>query len=119
MLRTEQPSATEPRVEEKLSDDEMRDLEEASMEVIKPEGRVNLYGIAPESEPYLPEEAGDPRVFRGRVAEADVHEQLFAWVAQGVVNPEDWISHRMPWTEYQRGFDMVASKKANKVVLTF
>jgi hypothetical protein len=25
----------------------------------------------------------------------------------------------MPWTDYQRGFDMVASKKANKVVLTF
>ena len=89
------------------------------LEVVKPEGRVNLYGIAPESEPYLPEEEGDPRVFRGKVAEAEVHDPFFDWVEQGVVNPEDWISHCMPWAEYQRGFDMIADKSANKVVLTF
>ena len=89
------------------------------LEVVKPEGRVNLYGIAPESEPYLPEQEGDRRVFRGKVAEAEVHEPLFAWVEQGLVDPEDWISHHMPWTEYRRGFDMVADKSANKVVLTF
>jgi len=89
------------------------------LEVVKADGRVNLYGIAPESEPYLPEEEGDPRVFRGKVAEAETHEQLLDWIEQGRVDPGDWISHQMPWTEYQRGFDMVASKEANKVVLTF
>jgi threonine dehydrogenase-like Zn-dependent dehydrogenase len=89
------------------------------LQVVKPDGRVNLYGIAPESEPYLPEEEGDPRVFRGKVAEAEVHEQLIEWVEQGKVHPADWISHQMPWTDYQRGFDMVARKEANKVVLTF
>ena len=89
------------------------------LEVVKADGRINLYGIAPESEPYLPEEEGDPRVFRGRVAEAEVHEQLLELVEQGRVNPADWISHQMPWTEYSRGFDMVARKEANKVVLTF
>ena len=57
------------------------------LEVVKPEGRVNLYGIAPLSEPYLPEEEGDPRVFRGKVAEAEAHERLIEWVEQGVVNP--------------------------------
>ena len=55
------------------------------LQVVKPEGRVNLYGIAPESEPYLPEEEGDPRVFRGKVAEAEAHEQLIEWVEQGKV----------------------------------
>ena len=89
------------------------------LEVVKPEGRINLYGIAPLSEPYLPAEEREPRVFRGKVAEAEVHEQLLEWVEQGKVAPEDWISHQMPWTEYRRGFDMVASKKANKVVLMF
>lgn len=89
------------------------------LEVVKPEGRINLYGIAPLSEPYLPAEEQDPRVFRGKVAEAEVHEQLLEWVEQGKVDPEDWVSHQMPWTEYRRGFDMVASKKANKVVLMF
>jgi threonine dehydrogenase-like Zn-dependent dehydrogenase len=89
------------------------------LEVVKPYGRVNLYGIAPLSEPYLPEEEGDPRVFRGKVAEAEAHERLIEWVEQGRVNLAEWISHQMPWTEYQRGFDMVAGKEANKVVLTF
>jgi threonine dehydrogenase-like Zn-dependent dehydrogenase len=53
------------------------------------------------------------------VAEAEAHDQLLEWVEQGKVNPEDWISHHIPWTEYQRGFDMVARKEASKVVLTF
>ena len=89
------------------------------LQVVEPDGRVNLYGIAPESQPYLPEEESDPRVFRGKVAEAEAHEQLIEWVAQGKVHPGDWISHQVPWTDYQRGFDMVASKEANKVVLIF
>jgi len=89
------------------------------LQVAKPEGRVNLYGIAPESDPYLPEEASDPRVFRGKVAEAEAHDQLLHWVSQGRVDLQDWISHQMPWTEYERGFELVKSKTANKVVLTF
>jgi threonine dehydrogenase-like Zn-dependent dehydrogenase len=89
------------------------------LEVVKADGRVNLYGIAPESKPYLPQEEADPRVFRGKVAEAETHEQLLDWIEQGRVDPGDWVSHQMPWTEYQRGFDMVASKEASKVALTF
>jgi len=89
------------------------------LEVLKPEGRVNLYGIPPEAEPYLPEEAADPRVFRGKVAEAEVHELLLQWVKEGEIDLEAWISHQMPWTEYERGFELVHQKKANKVVLTF
>jgi threonine dehydrogenase-like Zn-dependent dehydrogenase len=88
------------------------------LQVLKPEGKVNLYGIAPESEPYLAEQEADPRVFRGSVAEAEEHEALLKWVAQGHVNLADWISHVMPWTDYRHGFDMVADKRANKVVLT-
>jgi threonine dehydrogenase-like Zn-dependent dehydrogenase len=89
------------------------------LQVVKPDGRVNLYGIAPESEPYLPDEASDPRVFRSRVAEAEAHEALLAWVDEGKVALADWISHVMPWTDYCRGFDMIQRKEANKVVLTF
>jgi threonine dehydrogenase-like Zn-dependent dehydrogenase len=89
------------------------------LQVVKADGRINLYGIAPESEPYLTDEEKDPRVFRGPVAEAEEHERLLAWVAEGKVEPSQWISHKMPWTDYQRGFEMVATKEANKVVLTF
>jgi threonine dehydrogenase-like Zn-dependent dehydrogenase len=89
------------------------------LQVTKPEGRVNLYGIAPESEPYLEDEETDPRVFRGKVAEAEAHDQLLGWVQEGSVRLEEWVSHQMPWTEYERGFELVKSKTANKVVLTF
>lgn len=89
------------------------------VQVIKPDGRINLYGIAPQSLPYLAEEEGDPRVFRGSVAEAEEHERLLAWVEQGRVRLSEWISHQMPWAEYRAGFEMVADKKANKAVLMF
>ena len=89
------------------------------LQVVKVDGRVNLYGIAPESEPYLPDETSDPRVFRSAVAEAEAHDKLLDWVAQGQVILSDWISHAMPWTEYRRGFDMIAHKTANKVALTY
>jgi L-iditol 2-dehydrogenase len=89
------------------------------LQIVRAGGRVNLYGIAPASEPYLPEEESDPRVFRAQVAEAEAHDRLLAWVGKGAVQLSEWISHDMPWAEYRRGFDMVARKAANKVVLTF
>ncbi len=89
------------------------------LQVVGTEGRVNLYGIAPESEPYLPEEESDPRVFRSQVAEAEVHDKLLGWIEQGQVRLADWISHELPWKDYRRGFEMVKDKTANKVVLTF
>jgi threonine dehydrogenase-like Zn-dependent dehydrogenase len=87
------------------------------LEVVKADGRVNLYGVAPESAPYPSGEELDPRVFRGQVAEAEAHDRLFDWVARGEVDLDDWISHQLPWTEYRRGFEMVEHKTANKVAL--
>jgi len=90
-----------------------------SLQVTRSDGRINLYGIAPASEPYQAEEESDRRVFRGKVAEAEEHDALLAWVNAGRISLSDWISDVMDWTEYQRAFDMVAAKRANKVVLTF
>ena len=89
------------------------------LQVVKPEGRVNLYGIAPESEPYLPAEESDSRVHRSHVAEAEAHDELLGWIDRGEIRLADWISHEMPWTDYQRGLDMVRDKQANKVALLF
>jgi threonine dehydrogenase-like Zn-dependent dehydrogenase len=88
-------------------------------EVTRPEGRINVYGVAPASAPYPEEAMADPRVFRSRVVEAEAHEQLLAWVGEGKVRLADWISHTMPWGAYERGFEMVQEKRATKVALTF
>jgi threonine dehydrogenase-like Zn-dependent dehydrogenase len=75
--------------------------------------------VAPASAPHPEGALADPRVYRSRVVEAEAHEQLLAWVADGKVRLADWISHSMPWTDYQRGFEMVQDKRAIKVALTF
>jgi threonine dehydrogenase-like Zn-dependent dehydrogenase len=89
------------------------------LEVVRSDGRINVYGVAPASAPYPEEEMADPRVFRSRVVEAEAHEQLLDWVARGEVRLADWISHIMPWTDYERGFEMVRDKQASKVALIF
>lgn len=90
-----------------------------SLKIVNPHGRVNLYGIPPEAEPYLPGVESDPRVFRSKVAEAEVHEKLIKWIDERKVDLSEWITYTLHWMDYQNGFEMVKSKKANKVVLTF
>ena len=89
------------------------------LQVVKPDSKVNLYGVTPESEPHLPTEASDPRVFRSKMAEGETHDELLRWVDERKIQLADWISHEMHWTEYRRGFEMIRNKTANKVVLTF
>ncbi len=89
------------------------------LKLCAPSGKVNLYGISPESEPYLEQEETDSRVFRSDVTEADAHNRILEWVASGEIRLSDWVSHVLPWTEYQKGFDMVQKKEAMKMVITF
>lgn len=89
------------------------------LELVSADGKVCVYGIPPESEPYDPAGQSDPRVIWPKVAEAEANEQLLQLVAKGEVRLDEWISHVLPWQEFQQGFDLVWDKVANKVVLTF
>lgn len=82
-------------------------------------GKTGLYGIAPESAPYQSADEKQPNVFRPRVAESEVHTEMLDLIRQGKVNLADWHSHAMDWSEYQKGFELVWSKTASKVVLNF
>jgi threonine dehydrogenase-like Zn-dependent dehydrogenase len=44
---------------------------------------------------------------------------MLGLVAQGTVVLRDWVSRAMPVDDYERGFDLVRSKQASKVLLTF
>jgi L-iditol 2-dehydrogenase len=81
-------------------------------------GKVGLYGVTPVDGPYDPADQADPRVSVPRVEEADVHEQMLDWVAQGKIDLEMWYSATLPWQEYAQGFEMVAANHAAKVILT-
>ena len=78
-----------------------------------------MYGIPPEGTPYLPAEESNERVFRSKVAEAEEHDKLLAWIDEKKIDLADWITCTLPWEAYQSGFEMVKTKKANKIVLTF
>jgi threonine dehydrogenase-like Zn-dependent dehydrogenase len=89
------------------------------LRAVKREGRVNLYGIPPQSEPYAKEDEADRRVFRSKVVEGEMHEQLVAWIDDGRVRLDEWITHVLPWSEHRRAFEMIRKREANKVVLAF
>lgn len=82
-------------------------------------GRVGVYGIPPEDEPYDEADAAHPQVSWPKVAEAEVHDLILEMIARGQVNLADWVSLALPWQEFRRGFEMIWNKEANKVVLTF
>ena len=96
-----------------------RDALSLGLKISKPNGRINLYGIPPEGTPYLPAEESNERVFRSKVAEAEEHDKLLAWIDEKKIDLADWITCTLPWEAYQSGFEMVKTKKANKIVLTF
>jgi threonine dehydrogenase-like Zn-dependent dehydrogenase len=82
-------------------------------------GKVGLYGIPPEDAPYDPADRADRRVSVPRVEEADVHELMLDWVEKGKINFDQWYSAVFPWQDYARGFEMVSSNHAAKVILRF
>ena len=79
-------------------------------------GKVCIYGIAPASAPYRPEQK-KPNVSHVGAKEGRVQGKLVAYVQAGKVDLNDWVTHRLPFIEYQKAFDMVAQKKALKAVL--
>ena len=82
-------------------------------------GKVGIYGIPPENEPYLEKDIKNPVVFSPRVAEGDVHSKILDMIQKGLVNLADWVSLTLPWEEYELGFKKVWNKEVNKVVLKF
>jgi len=80
-------------------------------------GAVRVYGIAPDSLPYPKELMERPNVKPVGACEGRVQRRLVEFIHRGEVRLEDWVSHKLPMSEYQRGFDMVANKEAYKVVL--
>lgn len=90
-----------------------------ALSLVAADGKVCVYGIPPESEPYRESERTDPRVVWPAVAEATMHDRILQMVADGRIRVAEWVTDVLPWHEFQRGFDLVWSRTAQKVVLTF
>jgi L-iditol 2-dehydrogenase len=80
-------------------------------------GKVGLYGVVPANDPWDPAEQNHPRVCTPRVEEAEVHDEMLAWVASGKMRLDDWYTHTVPWTEFEKGFQLVEENHSAKVIL--
>jgi threonine dehydrogenase-like Zn-dependent dehydrogenase len=88
-------------------------------------GRLGVYGIAATREAGdMERRAVDFALARNEWAieffnpqEWTPHRQLLWLVKQGMVKLRDWYTHVVPLTETQRGFDLLESKEAFKVVV--
>lgn len=89
-----------------------------ALKIAGTQGKVGLYGVTRDDDPWLPSERSHPQVSTPRVEEADVHEQFLGWVAQRMINLDDWYTVSLPWTEYQKGFDLVYQNHSAKIILS-
>ncbi|MCE5325162.1 MAG: alcohol dehydrogenase catalytic domain-containing protein [Planctomycetaceae bacterium] len=80
-------------------------------------GRVCVYGVAPQSAPFRPDQTQRANVAFVGAREGRAQKRLVEWVQQGKVDLRDWVSHQLPLGEFQKGFDLIASRQATKVVL--
>jgi threonine dehydrogenase-like Zn-dependent dehydrogenase len=101
------------RVIEGVGDTSIIDL---GIECLSPEGRVGVYGVPPSTDPDAVHKT-DTRVSYIAPDEAEVHDEFFDMVRRGDVDPWVFMSHRMDHREIDRGFEMLESREAFKVLL--
>lgn len=110
------------RVIEAVGDEAMLQL---GLSLLSPTGRLGVYGIASTRTPGdMERRAVDIGLARNEWAieflnpqEHAPHEQMLWLVRRGIVNLKDWYTHVVPLEETQRGFDLLASGEAFKVVV--
>jgi hypothetical protein len=70
-----------------------------------------------DDEGYKGEYEADPRVFRSRIQEAEVHDELLRYIEEGSIDLSRWLSCVLDWDDYRRAFDIVRVEKPTKVVV--
>jgi len=101
------------RVIEGVGDTSVIDL---GVQCLSPGGLLGVYGVPPNTQSKALH-ADDPRVRFINPDESEVHKEFFAMVANKRLDPFAFMSHRLPFREIERGFDLLKRREAFKVVL--
>jgi threonine dehydrogenase-like Zn-dependent dehydrogenase len=96
------------------------------LSLLNTQGRLGVYGIASTREAGdMERRAVDIGLARNEWAleflnpqEWAPHEQMLWLVKQGLVNLKEWYTHVVPLDDTRRGFDLLATKEAFKVVVS-
>jgi len=81
-------------------------------------GTAYVYGVTGVDHPFPQETMALDRVRKVGATEGRSQERLVGFVENGEVDLGDWVSHTLPLSACQEGFDLVRNKEALKVVLT-
>ncbi len=93
--------------------------------LIKFNGKVAVYGISPQCSANIVWEKAPYNWNIHFVQwptfsdEASVHEEVVAMVQSGKINLDDFVTHVLPVEDFEKGFELVKTKQALKVSLTF
>ena len=97
-----------------------------ALEVIKPDAKVCVYGISEDTATNV-DWSKCPynwtlhfHQFPLKEAEAEAHDQIVAWIREGVLDCNDYISHIFDFDDIEKAFDVIRRREpAMKMVIRF
>jgi len=92
------------------------ELVEEAAKALRPEGRIGTYAVV---------DRGDAAINRDKLKnvvpagpdESKAHDEIMKLWQDGRIQPDRFVSHVMPMSDVQTGFDLIQQKQALKVVL--
>lgn len=99
------------------------DLINLGLKLLKFNGKIGVYGIAPVCNANINWEAApynwDIHFVQWPTfeEEAMVHQQVVDYVRNGELNFDDFVTHVIPLEEYKKGIDLIKNKKGLKISL--
>jgi len=95
------------------------DVLQAGIRTLADHGQIGIYGVAPGRVTTM-DWSATARNWSLRFVqpkEEQVHQQVLDQMRLGMVDLRHFVSHTVPFTEIQAGFDLVRNKQATKVVV--
>jgi threonine dehydrogenase-like Zn-dependent dehydrogenase len=96
-----------------------------AMELVKYNGSICCYGISSQLQMNLDWSKAPYNwnlqfvQWPSKLEESLCHEQIVNWIQTGVLNPDDFISHVMPFEQILTAFELVESGSVRKMIIEF
>ncbi len=97
-----------------------------ALEVIVPDGKICVYGISEQMNTNV-DWSKCPynwtlhfHQFPSKKAESEAHGQICHWIKEGILNPDDFISHVFDFADIDKAFDRIRNRQPSmKMVIKF
>ena len=96
-----------------------------AMNLVTFNGKICVYGISPNNSMELDWTNSEYNwqlqfvQWPTKWEEAQAHQQVMNWIQTGILHPEEFYSHVVPFEKILDGFAMTANQEAFKVMVTF